>query len=155
MSMVTIRFFDPQTGLFSPRCWSGPSRRSGSVVAPAGMVALDVTSIAGFDWQAMRVDLATGQVVDYQPPAPPDTEHETFAWDASIKRWVGTPTAAAHWQLVRAERDRRLSACDWVVARASERGEPVPIDWTVYRQALRDITDQPDPLAIRWPEPPA
>ena len=136
------------TGLFTGRTYSGDDRHL--------TLGADEAWIDGLhDHLSRRVDLTTGQVVDYQPPAPPDTEHETFAWDASIKRWVGTPTAAAHWQFVRAERDRRLSACDWVVARASERGESVPLDWTVYRQALRDITDQPDPLAIRWPEPPA
>ena len=136
------------TGLFTGRTYSGDD---GHLTLGADEAWIDGLH----DHLSRRVDLTTGQVVDYQPPAPPDTEHETFAWDASIKRWVGTPTSAAHWRFVRAERDRRLSACDWVVARASERGEPVPLDWTVYRQALRDITDQPDPLAIRWPEPPA
>lgn len=151
--MITVlHFFDPTTGVFTPRGWSGPSRRAADVVVPAGLAALDVTNIPGFDWQAMRVDLTNGKVVDYQPPAPPDSEWETFAWDG--KRWIGTPTLAARWRNVRAERDRRLAACDWIVARASERGEPVPLDWTVYRQALRDITQQLDPLAIRWPEPP-
>lgn len=148
MTAVTVSFYRLDTGLFTGRTYSGDERH---LRVPAG----DGVVPGEHDHLSRRVDLTTGQVVDYQPPAPPDTEHETFAWDASIKRWVGTPTAAAHWRFVRAERDRRLSACDWVVARASERGEPVPLDWTVYRQALRDITDQSDPLAIRWPEPPA
>lgn len=149
---IVIHFADPDTGVFIGESWSGPSS---SIPKRAGVVAVDVTHVEGFDWRSMRVDPATGKIVDYKPPAPPDTEFETFAWDASIRRWVGTPTTVAHWRFVRAERDRRLAACDWIVARSSERGEPVPLDWTVYRQALRDITDQPDPLAIRWPEPPA
>jgi hypothetical protein len=148
----TVHFCDENTGIFVGQSWSGPE---GKAPVRTGLRAVSVDHLSRFDWQAMRVDLATGHVVDYQPPAPPNTEFETFAWDAGIKRWVATPTLAAHWRNVRTERDRRLSACDWVVARASERGEPVPLDWTVYRQALRDITDQPDPLAIRWPEPPA
>lgn len=52
----------------------------------------------------------------------------------------------------RAERDRRLAACDWTqVADA-------PVDraaWAAYRQALRDVPDQPGfPDAIVWPEEP-
>ncbi len=60
---------------------------------------------------------------------------------------------------LRIERDRRLAATDWVVARAYERGEPVPAEWAAYRQALRDLpqtlTDE-EVLAgdILWPEPP-
>lgn len=52
----------------------------------------------------------------------------------------------------RAERDRRLAACDWTqVADA-------PVDraaWADYRQALRDVPDQPGfPDVIAWPEEP-
>jgi len=63
------------------------------------------------------------------------------------------------WAAFRAERNRRLAETDWVVARAYERGEPVPEGWATYRQALRDLperlTDE-QVLAgdIPWPEPP-
>jgi len=63
------------------------------------------------------------------------------------------------WARFRAERDRRLAETDWVVARAYERGEPVPEAWAAYRQTLRDLpaqlTDE-QVLAgdIPWPEPP-
>ena len=40
----------------------------------------------------------------------------------------------------RAERDKRLTACDWVVTKALESGGAVPSDWVTYRTALRDIT---------------
>jgi len=149
--MKRYHFADPATGLFDPRGYVGPERRL-EQNTPQGLVAIDVTGVEGFDWRSMRIE--AGKVVDYRPPAPPDTEYETWAWDDATRRHVAALTTAGHWRNVRAERDRRLAACDWVVARASERGEPVPIDWTVYRQALRDITLQPDPLAIRWPEEP-
>ncbi|WP_052155163.1 phage tail assembly chaperone [Thermus sp. 2.9] len=63
------------------------------------------------------------------------------------------------WAALRAERDHRLAETDWIVARAYERGEPVPEAWAAYRQALRDLpaqlTDE-QVLAgdILWPEPP-
>jgi len=40
----------------------------------------------------------------------------------------------------RAERDKRLAACDWVVTKALESGGSVPSGWVTYRTALRDIT---------------
>jgi hypothetical protein len=56
------------------------------------------------------------------------------------------------WTVIRAERNALLVASDWTqVADA-------PVDavaWAVYRQALRDITEQTDPFNIVWPIPPA
>ena len=40
----------------------------------------------------------------------------------------------------RAERDKRLASCDWVVTKALESGGAVPPAWVTYRTALRDIT---------------
>lgn len=56
------------------------------------------------------------------------------------------------WDGVRAERDRRLAACDWTqVADA-------PVDaaaWARYRQELRDIPQNwNDPDLVEWPEEP-
>ena len=59
------------------------------------------------------------------------------------------------WLEVRRERDQLLAESDWVVARAYERGEPVPADWVTYRQALRDITLHNNPFQITWPVRPA
>jgi len=60
---------------------------------------------------------------------------------------------------VRAERHRRLAETDWIMARAYERGEPVPEAWMAYRQALRDLPaqltdEQVLSGEITWPEPP-
>ena len=64
------------------------------------------------------------------------------------------------WAALRDERNRRLAATDWIVARAYERGEPVPEAWAAYRQALRDLParltdEQVLSGEIPWPEPPA
>jgi hypothetical protein len=53
---------------------------------------------------------------------------------------------------IRSERDKLLSASDWTqVADA-------PVDqsaWAIYRQALRDITEQETfPATVTWPEKP-
>jgi len=58
-------------------------------------------------------------------------------------------------QAQRTLRDRLLSQCDWVVTKAQESGEEVPKEWREYRQALRDITEQPGfPDNIDWPAAP-
>jgi hypothetical protein len=59
------------------------------------------------------------------------------------------------WGAVRARRDSLLAASDWVALRAMEQGEPVPDEWLAYRQALRDVPQQDDPLEIVWPVAPA
>lgn len=64
---------------------------------------------------------------------------------------------------IRPERNRLLSECDWVVAKYTELGEPIPQEWTQYRQALRDFTDNPEMelhdngslLRANWPSPPS
>jgi hypothetical protein len=65
---------------------------------------------------------------------------------------IDTATPAA-WAAVRAERDAKLSACDWTQL------PDAPVDaaaWATYRQALRDLPQtQTDPFNIVWPEQPA
>ena len=73
--------------------------------------------------------------------------------------------AAEPHKLLREERDKRLTACDWVVAKHTEHGKMVPEDWKRYRQALRDlpsISYQPELNengdlkmdSVAWPTPP-
>ena len=73
-------------------------------------------------------------------------------------------TAEPH-KLLREERDKRLTACDWVVAKHTEHGKMVPEDWKIYRQALRDLPsisyrpelDENGRLnmdSVAWPTPP-
>lgn len=63
------------------------------------------------------------------------------------------PNDAAAMSRLRAERDARLSACDWTQL------ADVPVAtreaWQAYRQALRDLPETADPFAPIWPEPPS
>lgn len=57
----------------------------------------------------------------------------------------------AAWDEIRQHRNFLLSECDWTVQ------PDAPTDaeaWKVYRQALRDITQEPDPRTLTWPDPP-
>jgi len=52
-------------------------------------------------------------------------------------------------------RSKYLADCDWVVLRHAERGESTPIEWSEYREALRDVPYQDGfPLNIKWPAKP-
>ncbi|MCM1224019.1 MAG: phage tail assembly chaperone [Lachnospiraceae bacterium] len=69
---------------------------------------------------------------------------------------VPETTAKQQAAAIRAERDRRLTETDLIIIRCAEAGEPVPEEWKAYRQALRDIPEQPEfPDAVNWPEKPA
>jgi hypothetical protein len=143
-----FHFYDEATGIFSGRYFIGPAHEA-EQERPAGHGVF----VGAVDPRRVRVDLATGQLVPHQPPAPSDDELQTWRWDAEAWRWVSEPTAAALARDARAERARRLLACDWTQL------PDVPAwtaqAWAAYRQALRDITAQPGfPISITWPEEP-
>lgn len=143
--------YDTETGYFTGQ------RLRGSADFIAANLPQGCSTIAGeHDHLCRRVDLESGEVVPWQPPAPADDDTRTWSWDEATERWQPVPTAAALAATVRQQRDALLTRCDWVTARATELGEPVPSAWSTYRQALRDVTAQAGfPHDIAWPEPPA
>ena len=87
---------------------------------------------------------------DYNSNVVFNTPSEKPAWSA-----VQAGQATEQWKVIRSERDGKLFSCDWTQL------DDVPLtaeqvqQWRTYRQALRDITTQPDPFKITWPTPPA
>ena len=56
---------------------------------------------------------------------------------------------------IRSRRDGLLQDTDWIVIKSYERGENIPAQWELYRQALRDITAQAGfPYSVEWPTKP-
>lgn len=104
---------------------------------------------------AIQVDLPTEVAaltyyrdgVQFMPPRP--SEFHEFNYETL--EWVLNSDAA--WASVRQQRNARLTACDWTQL------PDVPVDdkvaWQAYRQELRDVTSQSNPLDIVWPVPPA
>jgi hypothetical protein len=78
-------FFDPVTGLFAGRTYGGSSVEGLKNNTPEGCAAIE----GMYDHLAQRVDIITGEVVDYQPPQP-SADHE---WNADTKRWQLTAAA--------------------------------------------------------------
>lgn len=82
-------------------------------------------------------------------PTRPSREH---VFDYVTKQWVDPRTPETQWEAVRMRRNALLAQSDWTQL------PDVPLAtkeaWATYRQALRDITEQPDPFDIVWPTPP-
>lgn len=60
---------------------------------------------------------------------------------------------ANQWASVRAEQRQKLYESDWTCS-VTDYEVPNKAEWVTYRQALRDVTKQPDPFNIVWPTPP-
>ena len=58
------------------------------------------------------------------------------------------------WGVVRGERNVKIWGSDWTQLDDVPITPEKKVEWETYRQALRDITDQPDPFNITWPTPP-
>jgi hypothetical protein len=94
----------------------------------------------------------------HTPSGPVDTgipskpTHFGYVFDEATEVWKDARTTAQAWADVRVERDKRLLESDWTQL------PDVPLAtkdaWATYRQALRDVTEQPDPFNIVWPTPP-
>lgn len=101
--LAVWHFFDPATGLFSGASYVGvDSDLPAQLALRPGLAAHE----GAVDHLSQRRDLASGQLVDWQPPAPADTDLATHAWDAATRRWIATPTL----QALRREAHDRIDA---------------------------------------------
>lgn len=82
------------------------------------------------------------------PPKP----YSAALWDAEQELWIDLRSKDDEWIKVRKDRGIKLNASDWTQL------PDVPLAtkeaWAAYRQQLRDVTLQPDPFNIVWPQPP-
>jgi hypothetical protein len=86
------------------------------------------------------------------PPADPAGLEGLREWDYAAKQWGWAPQVKVARRLRRLRR-RKLAATDWT--QGVDIAPEVREQWAAYRQALRDIPQQPGfPYDISWPEPP-
>lgn len=87
-------------------------------------------------------------------PEAPSINH-TFDWNS--KQWVDARTHDTEWARVRQIRSNLLANTDWTdtLSAKTRLGDALYAAWQAYRQALRDVTGQPDPFNIAWPTPPS
>lgn len=111
--MILFYRFKKSDGLFT-----GAVDSAESFAGIAGNEDDNIGLIEGVrDWQSERVDLETGQIIDYQPPAP-DDDHEWLHDDEQgnrIRRWVLKPEAA--------ERNARQAAAQTRIAELAQKTE--------------------------------
>lgn len=92
-----------------------------------------------------RTALVAGELVDVGAAPSPDHVYRFGGWVLDTYR------AAAR---MVTRRNQLLRASDWT--QLPDVPLPTKAAWATYRQALRDITDQPAfPLAVEWPAQPA
>jgi hypothetical protein len=66
---------------------------------------------------------------------------------------VDQDAVAQQWRNVKEGRNQQLAASDWICS-VSDFAHPKKEAYVVYRQALRDITQQANPFALVWPQSP-
>lgn len=108
----------------------------------AALLASNIPGVTGVssDYGVVFVEIPTRDEV---------TENELFAIQSLIASYSKTPS----WDEVRKKRSSLLKESDWRIARAEDLGES-QVELRTYRQALRDITRQGDPVNVVWPVKP-
>jgi hypothetical protein len=84
------------------------------------------------------------------PVAIPPSPGDAFAFNFTTKAWELNTERA--WGLIRQQRNYKLTDTDWKMLEDAPGDNTQKNRLKVYRQALRDITNQSDPLNIVWPE---
>ena len=92
-------------------------------------------------------------------------ESSTAPTESEINTELTRLNNAEPMRLLRIERDKRLAACDWVSAKATDTGVAVSDAWKTYRQALRDLPASASPkldseyeldlTSVTWPTEPS
>lgn len=104
-------------------------------------------------------DMSKYDITDFllAPTKPVLLAGQVLEWNVTdwFVREPNSAETAIQWTAVRKVRDKLLADSDIYVVRAYEKGEPVPQETVDYRQALRDVTKQPNPFDITWPTPPS
>lgn len=118
---------------------------------------LDIATLKNYGWYEYR----------FQPANVPDgykivgrhyeitdnevIEHEDIEQITSdeIQQRIDT-----EWKNIRSRRNMLLLESDWTQLSDSPLTNQKQTEWQIYRQSLRDITNQSDPFSISWPTEP-
>lgn len=122
-------------------------------------LAPDVSAVQwyGNRGEIERKDSATGKMIGNESITSIDFLRSVL--DKCVVVTPPQPTAqeisAQRANEARAQRNFLLAGTDWVITKAFESATAVPQAWATYRQALRDVPQQPGfPENIQWPVKP-
>ena len=161
--MTSWSFYRQEDGALLGVVFTGPESDL-ALNTPSGCRAVS----GRFDHLSQRVNLATGQVEDWQAPPPQDTELHTHRWDAATKRWLASDTLAGRKlsarrevqaeierieaQQPRAMREAMLAGDSLAAAEhrraATSRLGRIEALVQAQRQRLAEITAAPDEAAL-------
>ena len=84
-------------------------------------------------------------------------ERVVFNTPSSKPSWeeVQAQMVVEQWSQVRVERNKKLAKSDWSQLSDVPLPDAKQAEWQSYRQELRDVPSQPDPLNINWPSIPS
>jgi hypothetical protein len=123
-------------------------------VFPSVFVSEDVEPLGfGIYDFSNQPDLATFEKVVEVPPVKDDYGRwrQTWVVEPMSAEEVAARTAQ-EWGTVRMQRNHKLMMSDWTQLPDALTDAAT---WAVYRQELRDITEQADPFNIVWPALPS
>lgn len=126
--------------------------KSGQILA-TGNIPKELLSLQGenviegtADDTLQYIDINTKSIID-MPPKPGiyyNFDYQTKSWKSDQQEGLA---------IIRAQRNYLLKETDWT--QGADISDIIKQKWVPYRQALRDITNQPDLENIIWPTPPA
>ena len=82
------------------------------------------------------------EVIEYQTVA---TKTESEIQELINQKWIN----------IRSQRAIYLQECDWTQLADVPLSDEKKLEWSTYRQALRDITNYESPDMVIWPEKPS
>ena len=117
----------------------------------------NLTDASLVEWD-MYVVQPTPMPVDYTKNITEGTP--TLIDGVYYKSWTQIEATAAEisyrvenqWETIRIQRNELLTECDWT--QLADIPSETKEAWTIYRQALRNITSQTNPFSITWPVKP-
>jgi len=111
----------------------------------------DLSQFAEYEYLLCNSNPLTQYVENGSLVSMPDKPTPYSQFNYSTKQW-DNPSVERGWEIVKAKRDVELSRSDWTQV------VDVPLnnktEWSAYRQALRDITQQSNPFDLVWPTKP-
>lgn len=126
--MKTWSFFNLSTGMFGGATFTGTAETL-KLNTPSGCGAME----GQIDHLSRRVDLVTGEVIDWQPPQPsPDYE-----WDADSRRWRLLAEVAER----EANRAAALTAIQSLEAKQPRAMRELALGYDGAKQRLQTIDD--------------
>jgi len=110
-------------------------------------------------WGNVISKASNGADFKIQPPMDTESDYNSNVMFIDPSKKPSWPEVQAQmdpeeWVVVRFKRKEKLQSCDWTVLPDVPMDAQKRTEWETYRQALRDVTTQPDPFNITWPTPP-